>query len=919
MQHEERIAELFGESCDLPAEEQSLFLARECAGQPMLLAELESLLASHARDEADGFLSESALEVEAREEAAEFAGNLRTGQLFGRYKILDLLGEGGMGEVYLAEDTELDRKVAVKVIKSNLKTKEILRRFSNERHILAQLSHENIARLLDVGMTGDGFSFLVMEYVNGRPIDEYCNSKPLSPAEQLKLFRLVCSAVQYAHQNLIIHRDLKPGNILVTDDGQPKLLDFGIAKLLDPVQTNGPANATATMLRAMTPEYASPEQVRGELITTATDVYSLGVLLYELLTGCRPYKLARGSAEEIEKAITTQEPEKPSLAVTRGDADGGSGGSANHKSSTRNPKLLRGDLDNIVLMALRKEPTRRYASVEQFSEDIRRHLEGLPVIARKDTFSYRTSKFIRRNKIAVAAAALILLTLSGGIIATTVEARRATRRFNEVRELAHSVLFDYHDAIAALPGSTAVRQRLVKDGLNYLDNLSKEAGNDTALLRELAAAYEKVAGVQGGIAVSSHGTGLATSNLGDTQGAIENLNKALAIRKRVFALEPNDKDVRQELALCYERIGAVYVYNGPPDKAVESLRRATPILEELTAADPTNEDLQFTLNDNYQGMAKALGSPISPNLGDSKGALEYMNRAQPIIEKLVADHPTNLSYKVYLASAHSAFGWVLGTGSGKWPEALEHAQKAQAIYQDVVSANPGNTVYQNQLSIQLSATGRIMLNMGDKRGALEVFKQGLAICESILKADAKDAYTRKSVALGYRNVAEAQGAMGDYRGALDNFHKSQQLFAELVTEDPANADTKSKSAYVYLATSRVQFQAGDLNGALESALQGIKIDEALLAAAPTNVLARNTLAQLDDALGDDHAKLAAKITSSTVKQNEQWRAAKDAYQKSLEIFQDLKSKDKLSGADASKPDELAKEIAKCDAALRLLN
>ena len=353
-------------------------------------------------------------------------------------------------------------------------------------------------------------------------------------------------------------------------------------------------------------------------------------------------------------------------------------------------------------------------------------------------------------------------------------------------------------------------------------------------------------------------------------------------------------------------------YNGPPDKAVDNLRKATPMLEALAAADPTNEDLQYALVDNYQGMAKALGNPTSPNLGDTQGALEYMGKAQPIIEKLAADHPTNLAYQLFLAGLHNSRGWVLNA-SGKLPEALDQARQALAIYRELVKADPGNTLYRTQLANQLSANGRIMLNAGDNRGALQDFKEGKAIYEAALAADPHDTYSRRGVALGYRNVAEALGAMRDYAGALNSFHQAQQLFAELVAKDPANA---SLQAQVYLVMSRIQSQAGDLNGAMDSALEGIRIDEALLSTSPTNAFARNTLAQLYEAMGSCNAKLAAKAGTSNVKQNEQWRAAKDAYQKSLDIYQDMKSKSTLSGADAGKPDELAKEIAKCDAVLK---
>ena len=582
--------------------------------------------------------------------------------------------------------------------------------------------------------------------------------------------------------------------------------------------------------------------------------------------------------------------------------------------------MLRGDLDNIVLKALRKEQSGVADHPNEFSGDIRRHLEGLPVQARQDTAAYRASKFVQRHKLGVVAAGLVALALVGGSITTAWQAHQtrlekalAEQRFEEVRKLARSVLFDYHDAIAALPGSTSVRQKLVRDALEYLNGLSKQANNDAGLLREIAAAYEKVAMVQGGATVSSRGTVLSSAHLGDTNGARENLSKALVIRERVATLEPNNKDVRQELAYCYERIGVLHVNNGPPDKAVANLRKAAPILEALLAADPTNEELQYNLVDNYEGMAKALGSTTLPSLGDTQGALDYLAKSQPIIEKLVADHPTNLAYQLYLAAHHNSYGWTLGGAGDKLAEALEHAQKALAMYRSLVNAEPGNMLYRNQLVQQLSATGRIMLNMGDKSGALEIFKQGLAICESLLAADPRDAYNRKSVALAHRNVAEALGGLGDYPGALDHFQKAQQMFAELAAEDPANADTQGKWAYVCLAMSQVQAKTGDLSGAVESDLQGIKIDEALLAASPVNALARSTLAQLYDKLGGYDAQLAAKMDGG--KQIEEWHAAKAAYERSLAIYRDMKSRGTLSAADASKPDEIASEIAKCNASL----
>ena len=313
-----------------------------------------------------------------------------------------------MGVVYLAvrADDHYQKRVAIKLVQHGLYTGAILHRFRTERQILASLDHPNIARLLDGGTTTDGRPYLVMEYVEGLPIDVYCDRHKLSISERLRLFRTVCAAVHYAHQNLVIHRDLKPSNILVSTDGVPKLLDFGIAKLLNPELSAPSLVFTESGLQLLTPEYASPEQVRGEPLTTASDVYALGVLLYELLTGHQPYRLTSRRRQDLERVICEVDPLKPSTAISRSDADTETDGTGQRTpatvSQTREgqPEKLRrrltGDLDNIVLMALRKEPQRRYGSAEHLAEDLRRHLEGLPVMARPQTFGYRSAKFIRR-------------------------------------------------------------------------------------------------------------------------------------------------------------------------------------------------------------------------------------------------------------------------------------------------------------------------------------------------------------------------------------------------------------------------------------------------------------------------------------------------------------------------------------------
>jgi tetratricopeptide (TPR) repeat protein/TolB-like protein len=393
----QRIKVVFQTAAELEPDQRAAYLHEACAGEAQLRQEVESLLA--ASGEAEDFIEEPALQ----QGAATLIENLpdpMIGSRIGAYKVAGEVGRGGMGAVYRAirDDDHFQQQVAIKIVKRGIDTDFILRRFRSERQILAGLEHPNIACLLDGGATSDGLPYYVMEYIEGRPIDEYCNAQKLTTAQRLTLFVSVCSAVHFAHQKMVVHRDIKPGNILITRAGVPKLLDFGIAKILDPALAGGPGapTLTQTALRMMTPAYASPEQIRGGAVTPASDVYSLGVLLYELLTGRRPYELKGRAPHELAQVVCETEPEKPSTAVGRSD------------KTRKLRQSLEGDLDGIVLMAMRKDPLRRYGSAEAFAHDIQRHLDGLPVRARDDTPGYRLGKWIQRRKASTAAAAVIL-------------------------------------------------------------------------------------------------------------------------------------------------------------------------------------------------------------------------------------------------------------------------------------------------------------------------------------------------------------------------------------------------------------------------------------------------------------------------------------------------------------------------------
>jgi hypothetical protein len=472
-----RLEDLFHRAAALPPSDRAAFLDSECAGDAALRADVESLL---GHDAPPGAGLADAIQREAEVMAAD---QWLIGRRIGAYRVTGIIGEGGMGAVYRAvrDDDQYRKEVAVKLVRHGFETESLLQRFRAERQILASLDHPYIARLLDGGATADGLPYFVMELIEGVPITRYASEHGLSLEARLQLFQKVCEAVQYAHANLIVHRDLKPSNILITPSGVPKLLDFGIAKLLGPDMLEPKAEATAT-LRLLTPDYASPEHVRGAAASTSMDVYSLGAVLYELLTGRPPHQISDTTPSEIERIICATEPVLPSRSAGPGVVP---------------HRRLAGDLDNVVLMALRKEPERRYRSVEQFSEDLARHFSGRPVIARADTLGYRAGKFARRNRLAILAVAAIIIALAGGMAVATIQARRAERRFRQVRKLANTVLFEIHDGIVHLAGSTAARRTIVRTALEYLSSLSADARNDPSLQAELAEAYLRVGDVQG--------------------------------------------------------------------------------------------------------------------------------------------------------------------------------------------------------------------------------------------------------------------------------------------------------------------------------------------------------------------------------------------------------------------------------------
>jgi serine/threonine protein kinase len=815
----QKVKTIFHDALDLSAEERAAFLSNACDGDDDLRREVETLL--DADESAGDFIVSSAL-VEAGVIENEIS---LVGKRIGRYEILEELGRGGMGTVYLAvrADDEYKKKVAIKLIKRGMDTDAILKRFRNERQILAGLEHPNIARLLDGGTTEDGLPYFVMEYIEGLPITKHCDNQNLNTNERLKLFRQVCSAVQYSHQNLVVHRDIKPSNIIVTKDGTPKLLDFGIAKLLNPDWSADTIEQTASMMLLMTPEYASPEQIRGLPITTATDVYSLGVVLYELLSGHRPFKIKNLSHQEIIQAILSEEPLKPSQQTEGEKGRWGDGETAklrDEKTARSNkrvknifpfslsphlpfsPSVLRGDIDNIVLKAIRKEPMRRYTSVQEFSEDIRRHLEGLPVTARADTFGYRTSKFVQRHKAGVAAALLIFVTLLSATVITAWQARvarrekeKAEKRFNQVRKLANLVLFEYHDGIERLPGSTPVREKMVKDALEYLDNLSAESGGDASLQSELATAYLKVGDIQGNPYYP---------NLGDMSGALASYQKALAIRETLVAVNPKNAKLRRELANSYSAIADVFWAKGDNAGALENYKKALAIDEALANENPSDKSNRNALADRYYYIGQTLRK-----MGDSAGALENFRKALEINEEFFSAEPTNANYCISLATSYLKIGDVF-YDTENYSEALNNHQKAVELLEPLAK-DKTDAFTQRSFAMFLNRVAADKKGLGDLKDAIDTNLKAIAIQKQLVEADSKNEQYRLDLANLYHNLGDSFLQSNKIAEAIDYLKKAIAIFNDSLAKNPDYMEARQSLNAAYKSLGDALMKAGNKN------------------------------------------------------------------------------------------------------------
>ena len=741
---------IFAEALEQNPESRREYVAKLCGADAELYGEVASLLENY--NDRDSFFESPV--------AATMAppSDPMIGKRVGFYKILRQIGQGGMGTVYLAEraDDQFRKLVALKAVRPELFNEHALRRFQNERQTLAVLDHPNIIKLLDGGTTDDGAPYLVTEYVEGQSIDRYCVSAGLNMSQKLDLFYTLLGAVHYAHQHLVVHRDLKPGNILVTPSGVPKLLDFGIAKLLQPEYSAHTMGLTQSNMQPMTPNFASPEQITGQPITTASDIYSLGVILYQLLTGHHPYERQMHTAFELEQAICETVPDKPSKLMEQAEP-----------AERGNAKLLRGDLDTIVLKAMRKEPQRRYASVEHFSEDIRRYLKGFPVLARDSGVWYRTWKFVGRHRASSAGIAL----LTAGLIMTSVVAleqkRAAERRFADLRKFANFVLNDLDDQL--LRGTTPARVLLANQGVEYLDKLAAEKGGDRSIKRELVNGYSKNGDAKGN---------LYGASLGETAGAEESYRKALKYAEELVRSDGSNLIDRANLVSAHVKLGEVLATSGNRSEAMKHYDEAAHIhAATMAMGTPDPKALQ-----DAAYLWASMGN-LRNLSSDPAGALECYRQGLRTAERLPASHPYKANILAFMRQ-YVASSTVLAGGDATGAE--EMILESIATYQRRVDTNPTPRL-RRALAQAYKTLAEVQQHNGRSEEALASMRTSLQMTDSLLLDDPKDEQ---------KQLDRQQGSMKEIELLLEN-HRLEE----------ARAETKRALAIMKpLADGSTQFQ-----------------------------------------------------------------------------------------------------------------
>jgi len=795
MQDESSIEQLFHAALELPGDQRLRYVRQHCQDAERQAEVLR--------------LIEAAIYMRREE--------VLPGTRVGSYVIVRELGQGGMGTVYLAEQPQLNRQVALKMIRPDKQGSLALGRFLIEQHALAKLLHPNIATIYEAGFTDEGRPFFAMEYVDGEPIDRYCDRHRLTIEARLRLFRDLCAAVHFVHINTVVHRDIKPANILVTNSGHLKLLDFGLAKSLSGTQTD------ETLTAAFTPRFASPEQIRSEPLTIQSDQFSLGAVLYVLLTGALPF---RGyTRTEIERAVLEQDPVRPSIRVLAATVE------ESWKSSTNTPaeqqtaesssavedaaspatiaanrqltrkqlsRRLRGDLDKIILTALQKEPKKRYPSVDALSEDIQRSLDNLPVFAQDATWSYRSRKFVLRYRWSVFVATVLLSILIVSYVMIAWQARiarmeraRADRRFNDVRRLANSFLFDFDRAIQDVPGTTAAQQLVVLRAREYLDSLKRES-SDPQLARELASAYERLGDIEGNP---------YTQSLGEPQAALDSYQKALSLRTSLAITV----DSRFELAGNYLKIADIFWVQRKWKEATLHYELARRLDEAALLSIPSRDDIRKQLSVVYTGLGDT-----AVEVDDLEGAKRFHERSLAIRRALATSGGADEQRS--LAVGFIKVGDVTND-MGNVNAAILEFQAALHIFRDLAAKNPHNQQYRSNLIATLNRLGLAQRKNGQTDAAVKSQKQALELALEAARDDKSDATAKRDVASTESLLGDVLLDLGLRDEAVFHLRNQLRLQRELLAIDETNQQTRRD---VWIAT----YQLG------KTLLVSGKVDEA---------------------------------------------------------------------------------------------
>jgi serine/threonine protein kinase len=739
-----RLETLFYKASDMDPRDRVSFLNTACAGDDAMRKELESLLASSDQP--------FDLDRPVAEAAREVTGNRAfVGRQIGPWRIAAAIGDGGMGRVYLAHraDDAYNQQVAIKVMHADFGADhDMMLRFRAERQILAKLNHPNIARLLDGGVSDEGLPYLVMEYIEGAPIDTYCRDAALSIEAKLRLFQSVCGAVEYAHHNLVIHRDIKPANILVTAAGLPKLLDFGIARLLDPELAR--AARTRSSQRLMTPEYASPEQVRGESVSTSSDVYSMGVLLYELLASARAFRFRTDSPLEIARTICEETPPPPSEASVGADA-----------------RRLRGDLDRVVMMAIRKEPERRYASIAQFSGDIKAYLEGYPLLARTDSLGYRSGTFIRRHKVAVSAAALFALALAGFGVGMGILAKRAERQRQTAERETQFMADLFRSASPEVArGETITARMLLDRGALRIDKeLAAEPTIRASLLGTIAQAYRSLGLFAQAQDLAEHTLALDRNTLGEsnpeTMKTVELLAELRRDKGQYAEAEPLLKKVIEskkaafgpaspEVARVMGELGECYYWESKDDAAIALLRQTL-------AIDRKNGPDYGAPTRNYLALALE-------RKGEFDQARQLLEEAVTIMARTEGTNSPD-----YAISLHNLGSALIDRGNLSGAE--EKLREALEIRRRVLPLEHPD------LGVSLNNLGYVLLEKGDWSGAEPFLKENLDLNLKRLNED------NPRLASPLNNWARVLAAKDDWTEAEQMYNRALAVLAHAKAEN----------------------------------------------------------------------------------------------------------------------------------------